>query len=349
MKELVFITAVPSDLYFAWETEVLINNYRKFGYSDKLQVLVYDKDDGFREYWDRLVLTYKEVEFFFYKDDGIINLLSLYISVLRPHILKRHFKLYPELEQKAIFYHDTDIVFTKKLDFTPYLQDDNICYLSDTSSYIGIDYLEKKQEKVRKEKLDFFKEVDPVGTLCKMVGIDRKYAWDNIKNSGGAQYLLKNINWQFWEKVEKHCVAIKSYMADMNQIFMDGKTGLERENMGYQSWCGDMWAVLWNLWAEGKETRCPKELDFSWATTPISQWDDFYIYHNAGLSKPEIEIDGKKHVAFFKNSLMFKNNQLTPFDIDKKTWKKCSKELCSYNYLQEILSLEHPVTRVIQS
>ena len=51
-----------------------------------------------------------------------------------------------------------------------------------------------------------------------------------------------------------------------------------------QIWCADMWAVLWNGWYFGHETKVVPELNFTWAT---DKNEDFYnktIYHNAGAT-----------------------------------------------------------------
>jgi hypothetical protein len=47
-------------------------------------------------------------------------------------LLKQHFKAHPQLESEAIFYHDCDIVFTRKPDFNAFLSD-KIWYLSNTN------------------------------------------------------------------------------------------------------------------------------------------------------------------------------------------------------------------------
>jgi hypothetical protein len=38
--------------------------------------------------------------------------------------------------------------------------------------------------------------------MCEIVGIDTIIPKLMNSNSGGAQYILKNIDWQYWEKVE---------------------------------------------------------------------------------------------------------------------------------------------------
>jgi hypothetical protein len=45
-----------------------------------------------------------------------------------------------------------------------------------------------------------------------------------------------------------------------------------------------MWAVLWGGWKMGKETICHPDLEFSWATSTLADWEKLNIYHNAGCT-----------------------------------------------------------------
>lgn len=340
--ELIFICAQPSDLYYAWEVEVMINNFRKYGYSDKLHVLVYEPDQNgdrltYRQYWKELKLKYPEVGIFFYPDQGVRNLLPIYIPVLRPHVLKQHFEAYPELKDKAIFYHDSDIIFTKFLDFDQFLHDD-VCYLSDTQSYISASYFDSKAHDVLPTKLERYKKKDILADVTGLVGITPEIARANEAGTGGAQYLLKGVDADFWAKVEKDCIALRIYLLNAN------KTYFKDENTGFQSWCADMWAVLWGLWARGYKTECPEELKFCWATSLIEEWDKHYIFHNAGVaSTAPIQHNGEDHYLFYKGDPPYKRNIITPFDEPKSKWDNISKAHCSYKYLEELLSVPDPL------
>ena len=69
---------------------------------------------------------------------------------------------------------------------------------------------------------------------------------------------------------------------DVNQKYMKGAPGNDKENNGIQSWCADMFAVQWLLWADNQKCICPEELNFSWSTDKIEQKN--YILHNAGIT-----------------------------------------------------------------
>lgn len=45
-----------------------------------------------------------------------------------------------------------------------------------------------------------------------------------------------------------------------------------------------MWTVLWGIWRLGKETKIDSKLDFTWATSPKSEWERNSIFHNAGVT-----------------------------------------------------------------
>lgn len=342
MKDLVILMATSDDLHWSWQTEVQINNFRKFGYSHKLQVLLYLPQDrkhiGWNPIWEKLEKRYPEVKFFRYEDLGIFNLvMSVYKSLCRPHILSQHFEKYPELKEKAIFYIDPDIIFTKYLDFTPFLEDD-ICYLSDTNGYVNATYFDSKFDAVKPELRDQYIQEDILGTACKMVGITREIAVKYNDHSGGAQYLFKNIDKEFWDKVFEDCVKVKLYLADSNQRYMPGETGQEREDRGIQSWCTDMFVTLWNIWHRGMETKVVPELDFAWATDHISKWDRVNIFHNAGAGPAPMRVGDVDHQLFYKGHRPYVDNLWTPFDDREDSYLSAtSPDYCSYKYVEEIL------------
>jgi hypothetical protein len=137
-------------------------------------------------------------------------------------------------------------------------------------------------------------------------------------NSGGAQYLMKNVDWAFWEFVERDSERLFKEITELNNY-------KKTSNPNYhelQIWCADMWAVLWNGWMLGNETKVISEMSFSWATDPISRWDETTIYHNAGAT---CECGGLFYKSVYMNSL--------PYSIDIE---KLNKEKNCYNYVLEI-------------
>jgi hypothetical protein len=309
MKNLRYICVQPRILYYAWQVEVMINNFIKQGINpNNIDILVAwnPNDDTSKpeniEAWDKLASHYNSVRFFFYQDTRQQPIH--YISSVRPNVLKQHFKAHPELESEAIFYHDCDIVFTRKPDFNAFLND-NIWYLSNTNSYINYDYI-------------ISKGLDVYNKMCEITKINPTIPRLMNSNSGGAQYIMKNVNWKYWEYVEQDSEKLFKEITELNNI----KKTNDPNYHELQIWCADMWAVLWNGWMLGNETKVVPEMDFSWATDPISRWDETLIYHNAGAT---CGCGGTFYKALYMD--------LLPYSLNVE---KFNKEKNCYNYVLEI-------------
>jgi hypothetical protein len=312
MKNLRYVCAQPRLVYYAWQVEVMINNFIKNGINpNNIDIVVaWNPNDDTSEptaveMWNKLASHYNYVRFFFYQDTRPQPIK--YISSIRPNVLKQHFLAHPELQDEAIFYHDCDVVFTRPLDFTPFLQD-NIWYLSDTNSYINYDYIISKGQ-------------DVYGKMCEIVDIDPLIPKLMNSHSGGAQYLMKNIDYTFWEKVEKDSEALFDQITQLN----NKKREIDPDHHELQIWCADMWAVLWNGWLRGNETRVIPELNFSWATDGVDSWNKTSIYHNAGAT---CACGGMFYKVLYMNML--------PYGIDRP-WDETKN---CYNYVKEIQETE---------
>ena len=297
-----FVCAQPAIDYYAWQVEVMVNNFTKNGINPEDIHIVCSHKGTIPETWKKLQKHYVDVKFFFYKDDRV---KPSYISSIRPFILYEHWLSNPELEQETIFYHDCDIVFSKPIDFEGIIDNQN-CYVSDTVSYIGANYIRSKGE----HYLDL---------MTSLVGVNKEYVIKEEKNSGGAQYLLKNIPTEFWKKV--YYDSENLYRIVNQQIAEDKKKNPSMHEI--QIWCADMWAVLWNLWFFDKIVNVSKKLDFSWSTSHIREWDAISIYHNAGVTADRKEL-------FFKGAYI---NKL-PYDIKLEDF---DSNFCSYKYAEQIL------------
>ena len=291
----------------------MLNSFIKHGINPcDIHILVaYSPDENDKtnhpdvvDLYSRLINRYGSVNFFFYKDTRVN---PSYIPSIRPNILKKHFQYFKGLENDIIFYHDCDIVFTKNPDFSKFINN-KICYVSDTSSYLNADYILSKGSDIYEK-------------MCQIVGIHPSIPKLMNSNSGGAQYLLKGINSEFWEKVETDCEKLYKFFLQDEQIKLN-------KNPSYhpiQRWTSDMWAVLWNLWILEKETKVDPYFDFTWATDPIEKWNKNFIFHNAGVTAP-----GE---LFYKGIFM---NAL-PYNIENKF----NTNFASYNYFKEIQEVKN--------
>lgn len=279
MRELKFLCVQPDDSYFTWQVHLWLESLKKLGHLDKAIVLVFTP--SFREcnnHWQKIVDLYPEAEFAFYKDeeDTVSQSLGVYIPVLRPYTLMRYFQDHPEMKEKTIMYCDCDVVFTDKFNIDQYINDD-VHYLSDTNSYINASYFDSKEKDVLLHKLEEYKQRDILQETTNLCGVTRQIAEKYNEHSGGAQYLLKNIDAEFWKHVMGDCISIRTHLMQVNREFF------ESEDRGYQSWCADMFSVLYNLWRVGGVTKVVPEMEFSWASDPIEKVERLGIFHNAGM------------------------------------------------------------------
>jgi hypothetical protein len=241
----------------------------------------------------------------------------------------RYFQDNPDMITKAVFYCDCDVIFTDKFNVDEF-KDDDVNYLSDTNSYINASYFDSKIKDVLPEKLEEYKTRDVLAELASLVGINREIAEANNEHSGGAQYFLKNVDSDFWKKVMNDCVLIRVYLQNINKEFF------KDENKGFQSWCADMWAVLWNVWLKGQETKNIPELEFCWSSDPIEKLERTTILHNAGITGQQ----SMGYPAFYKGAYHagkdpFQDTHLYVVHTDEK-----SKKYANHYYLKQLLEIK---------
>ena len=332
MKDLKYICVQPDDQYYTWQVHMWLESLKKRGEVDKAIVLIFTpKDREVNKKWKQVTDLYPEAEFHFYKDEhDVSQLLGIYIPVLRPYTLWRHWKENPSLSDKAIFYCDSDILFTEEFDVQKYI-DDDVCYLSDTQSYIGASYFDSKVRDVLPEKLEEYKTRDILAEIGSVIGISREEAEQKDKDSGGAQYLLKNIDAAFWNKVMNDCILIRSYLQRINKEFF------ENENKGFQSWCADMWAVLWNLWVREKEVKVIDEMGFSWAPDPVEKLKTHPIFHNAGIVGTQM--DG--YACFYKGKYHNGGDPTKDPHLEVVLNDEKSQKRCTWFYANELKKLSN--------
>lgn len=301
-KKLYYVSVQPAIPYYTWQVEVMLDNFLKNGITpDQIQILASARRNEIPESWRKLQQKYSEVSFFFYEDTRVSK---TYISSIRPHVLAKHFEMYPELKDAAIFYHDCDMVFTKPVNWDQFV-DDDVWYLSNTNSYISAAYIKSKQYGVYER-------------MCEIVGISQDIPVQNENNSGGAQYIMKNVDAAFWKKVEQ----------DSEDLYIFFQQHLKKHPASptyhpIQMWTSDMWAVLWNAWYFNHDTKVVPEMEFTWPMHDIKEWERVAIYHNAGVV-------GGDTGLFFKG--IYHNN--LPYDISVESF---SSEKCTYRYVQQIV------------
>jgi hypothetical protein len=275
----------------------MLNNFMEMGVNPNSIDIVCWKPNGIvPEEWSKLANNYP-ARFFFYNDT---RETKHYISSIRPNILKQHWLNNPDLKWESIFYHDSDIVFTKPISewITDEMITDKKWYGSDTRWYIGHDYIIGKGEDILSE-------------MCRITNIDKELVKSNELNSIGAQYLMKGIDYQFWDDVERDSEILYKEITDLNNF----KLSLDPSYHTLQIWCADMWGVLWNGWKRGNETICHPNFDFSWGTSTEEDYHKLNIMHNAGVTNSTSGL-------FYKGEWMNKFPYLEPLQINEGTASK---------------------------
>ena len=328
----ILITCQPTDSYFIWQNHLYIESCLEQGFKEEqIHILLYNpKGRVYNTNWDKLKECYPKLNIFVYEDDGVQQYLGIYIPILRPHILKQHFEAFPELQDSTIIYTDSDILWLKSLNINHLLEDD-VNYVSDANSYLNHSYFESKYKDVLPDKLEQAKERDFLNEVCTIVGIDKQVVIDNNSNTGGVQYILKNVDATFWKKVEEDVLKIRVHLQQINKEFF------KDENTGIQSWCADLWAVQFNLWFFNKESKVARELDFAWSTDPISKIETYPILHNAGI----VSETGNGYPAFYKGKYHQGSNPTLDPQLQVILNDEQSQKYCTWYYTKKLLELKN--------
>ena len=294
IKNLRFVCAQPATIYYAWQVEVMLNNFIEMGINlNNVDIICWKENNTIPDEWLKLANGYA-ARFFFYNDT---RETKHYISSIRPNLLKQHWLAHPYLKDEAIFYHDSDIVFTKPISewISASIRDDEEWYGSDTRWYISHSYIKSKGD-------------DVIQKMCEIMEMEESLIEANELNAIGAQYLMKGIDYKFWDTVERDSERLYKEITDLNneKVIEDRRTMPPDEaRQPYhplQIWCADMWAVLWGGWRRGYKTNCLPEFDFSWGTSTKEDYHKLNIMHNAGVTSPN---EGLFYKAEFMNELPY--------------------------------------------
>ncbi len=294
MRELRFVSAQPATTYYAWQCEVMLNNFIQMGVNpNNVDIVCWKQNGVIPEEWSKLANGYA-ARFFFYDDT---RETKHYISSIRPNILKQHWIAQPQLKDSAIFYHDSDIIFTKPIQdwITDEMISDNVWYGSDTRWYIAHSYIKSKGQ-------------DVIDEMCKIMDLPESLIEENELNAIGAQYLMKGIDTHFWSRVESDSENLFKEISELNRK----KTVEDPTHHSLQIWCADMWAVLWGGWRRGYKTECHPNFDFSWGTSGEYEYFKMNIMHNAGVTDSNSGL-------FYKADYMNKLPYTEPLKINEGT------------------------------
>lgn len=318
-NDLTFLSAQHITTYYLWQLEVCVFNLHSQGvHQDQIHVLFATCPDQRLSEEDRIMLASirQLATVFFYEDD---RQERNYPSSVRPHVIAKHFLQFPQLEKATIFYHDCDIFFRELPPLLRQLNGDT-WYVSDTAGYLDSHYLQRHIGE--KGLLD----------MCGLVGVDALKVREQDADCGGAQYIMNKLTAAFWQKVEKDSEAIFTFLQKANREQYREKAVAEAPfeyGKNVQSWCADMWAVLWNALYFKHAVKVHPDLAFSWPKRPIESWRQNYILHNAGVVQEEAE------QFFYKGNYIYH----TPFS---ETFNFVDPQCCSVIYAEAVAAIAKP-------
>ena len=301
---LIFMCAQPADEYHAWQLQTMLHNFARHGIMDRTHVIL-DRAPAGR--FAALQLRHPSAHWFWYPDTRADK---SYTPTIRPHLLAKHFAAHPQ--RTAIFMHDCDVIFTRPPTFDD-LAAGPVWHMSDTVSYIGHDYIVSKGPTLYND-------------MCAIVGIDPSVPRSNQAHSGGAQYITKNTTPSFWAKVESDSQRLYAHFLACERAAPPPQPGGEVK-LAIQKWTAEMWAVLWNAWLHGHQTRVHPRLDFAWPNNSITVWNRCAIFHNAGVL-PE-----QRGRLFYKGDCTSR----PPSHVDLVG---CDMTTCSHMYVQELIAAD---------
>jgi len=173
-----YICAQPENHYFSWQLDVMLYSFQKAGIEMKdVHILASVLPNQPKQWFSHLEGKYPGISIHRYKDGRPDK---SYIPSIKHYLLFRYYEQFPETRNDSVFFHDSDIAFTKNPSLD-HLCNDDIWYLSDTKSYLGYNYIMSKGR-------------DTLETMLITTGIDEDTVKKNEDNSGGAQYIVKNVD-----------------------------------------------------------------------------------------------------------------------------------------------------------
>lgn len=284
---MIFLSAQPDTPYFHWQVELYMHQFAQHGIGHRCYALFgYEKEPSAAA--KRLQKMYSTIRF--YKDERKDR---TYIPNIRPHIYKKFFKDNPKLG-KFVFIHDSDIFLIRLPNFKKMIDDKlKRSYVSDTVSYIGFNYIRDCCKRYKKAHAELT-ELDLFHKMCQTVGVRADMIKKRNKHSGGAQYFYRDMDFKFWDDVEKANAKLYKMFIDYEK-----KYSVEKH---IQKWTTDMWTTLWLYWKRGHNTVVDSELEFSWATGTVKDYDTKPIFHLAGITA---KMPGVFHKGKYNNKSVF--------------------------------------------
>lgn len=257
-----YVSIIEDKTYLLWQQEVQALNLQSIGQENLTVVVLYNGTIS-----ERAKNLENVCEVFYFENKQADR---RYVPSNKPYGLKLLLEHKPEYG-KDLFLLDSDVIFREVLDLSK-MTDSNGLYMSDCTSYLGLDYIKSKYPE------------DRLSSLFSISGITPERIEEIKHSSGGAQYYFKTITPEFCAEVEEQSVS----------LYIELCKARDEVGSEIQVWTAEMWAWLWNG-AKYFNIYVEPELDFSWGTDSLFRWENTKMLHLAGVVGKDMGLFYKGH------------------------------------------------------
>lgn len=274
---MVLLQAFPDELYFHWQLQVQILNFREYDLEKDMVVLVGLRKGRKPSEGIKGIEKWFKGKIYYYEDT---RTSKVYIPSIRPHLIKKYLKDHPT---KVFFYHDQDIIFLKEPKLHE-VEEDNFNYVAgQAKGYVYSRYLKSFH------KGELFKK------MCSLANIDPALVEANDENAGGAQYIIRGTDWRWWDEAEREMEEMYKFLLEFTEE--DKKNGIYH----IQIWATDLYSLFFKLLKSNFPVRNLKAIDFLWPYDKLERYEKegIAIMHNAGISSENKNYDQTNSPKFF--------------------------------------------------
>lgn len=242
-----FIFAQPAKKRFEWELKTAIKSLTDLGVKKNDIVLLFAKED------DSVCETFFEYDTHAYIDERFDK---TYIPSIKPYLFWKYLEEDKTRENETYVYLDSDTVVLDLSAFKVQVTKSR-WYCSDTTGYIGYDYIRSVSN-----------PTETFEAMTDAIKVPIEWIKSIQKDSGGAQWVIKSPKASYWHDVYVNSIVLYQAISPLD-------TSL-------QKWTAEMWAQLWTMYHYGITPKVSKKLDFAWSTD--DELGNKKIIHNAGVT-----------------------------------------------------------------
>lgn len=243
-----FIFSQPAKKRFEWELKTAIKSLTDLGVKKSDIVLLFAKED------DSVCETFFECDTHVYIDKRFDK---TYIPSIKPYLFWKYLEEDNTRENETYVYLDSDTVVLDLSAFKVQVTKSR-WYCSDTTGYIGYDYIRSVSN-----------PTETFEAMTDAIKVPIDWIKSIQKDSGGAQWVIKSPEAGYWHDVYVNSIVLYQAISPLD-------TSL-------QKWTAEMWAQLWTMYHYGITPKVSKKLDFAWSTD--DELGNKKIIHNAGVTE----------------------------------------------------------------